>query len=400
MFPKHFEEKLIGPRSLFSMEQRVYHALSIVVLVMLFGFFFLNLYLSLFALCFIVVVTFVVQCLLYYISRYKNQFTIAIFLNAIISYIAIGATYFISSGIDGPNIFLFFMTFALLIGITPKRQHKIWVALHIIVVFTLISLQYRRPGLFRYNYDTLFDRYLDTQVTYLIVLVLIYIVMAYIKRHYNDEKNLAENMAHTVEQQKTILENSEAKLRAFFNSSLSCHMLLGKHGDILDFNNAALQYFLNKYKVNIIKGLDFVSIISPAYRQFFTNNYNVALAGNTISEECLLHNGKEDIWWAFTYEPAYTYTGDIMGVSVTATNIHERKTQEEKLVEQNQALSRIAFIQSHEIRRPVASIIGLMDIIRNEGYSPSKEYLVLLEEATKELDEKIHKIIDETNELL
>jgi PAS domain S-box-containing protein len=400
MFPKRFEEKLIGSRSLFSMEQRVYHALCIVVMGMLFSFFFLNLYLNLFESRLIIVLTFIAQCILFYQSRYKNRFTLAIILNAIMSYMAIGITFLISSGIDGPNIFLFFMTFALLIGITPSRMHKLWAILHIAVVLTLINFQYLKPAALPYTYETRFDRYLDTQITFLIVLVLIYFVMVYIKRHYNDEKTLAENMAHTVEQQKAVLENSEAKLRAFFNSSLSCHMLLGKHSEILDFNSAAQKYFLNKYSLNIIKGLDFVSIISPAYRELFVTNYNAALTGKTISEECLLHNGEEDVWWLFSYEPAYTYSGEIMGVSVTVTNVHERKTQQEKLVEQNQALSRIAFIQSHEIRRPVASIIGLMDIISTEGYSPSKEYLLLLEEAAKELDEKIHKIIAETNELL
>lgn len=63
---------------------------------------------------------------------------------------------------------------------------------------------------------------------------------------------------------------------------------------------------------------------------------------------------------------------------------------------QNQALARIAFVQSHEFRSPVASILGLMNIIKDD-YSNANEYLELMEEAVKNLDEKIHLVVASTN---
>jgi PAS domain S-box-containing protein len=400
MFPRTLEDKLIGPRYSFSMESRVYHALSIMVIIMLSLFFVLNMYIDVFGSRLIIALTFITQCTLYYLSRVQRMFTIAVIVNALISYVAIIVTYYISSGVDGPNIFLFFMTFALLIAITEKKLHKLWLVLHIVTVLAIINHQYFLPGAIPFVYKTRFDRYLDIQVTYLIVLALIYVVMLYLKRYYMEEKYRAEEMAATVEQQNKVLENSETTLRAFFNSSLSCHLLLGHNGEILAYNHVAQKYMAERYGIELEAGYRLNSTMTSSYQQRFMDNYRSALAGKRISEEALVRNEGYEVWWSFTFEPAYTHTGAIMGVSITSTNIHERKMQEEKLKEHYKALSDIAFIQSHEIRRPVASIIGLMDIIKNEGYTPSKEYLQMLEEATKELDEKIHKIMDQANDLL
>ncbi len=400
MFARTFEDKLIGPRYSFSMESRIYHALSIMVIIMLSLFFLLNVYVDIFGSRLIIVLTFITQCILYYLSRVQRMFTIAVIINALISYAAIIVSYYISSGVDGPNIFVFFMTFALLIAITEKKLHKLWLLLHIATVLVIVNHQYFLPGAIPFVYKSRFDRYLDIQVTYLIVLGLIYMVMIYLKRYYMEEKDVAGAMAAKIEEQNKVLEKSEATLRAFFNSSLSSHLLLGHNREVLAYNYVAQKYMVERYGIELQTGQRLKENMTSSYHQRFIDNYRSALAGKAVYEEALVRNEGYEVWWSFSFEPAYTHTGAIMGVSITSTNIHERKAQEEKLKEHYKALSDIAFIQSHEIRRPVASIIGLMDIIKNEGYTPSKEYLQMLEEATKELDEKIHKIMDQANDLL
>jgi hypothetical protein len=72
------------------------------------------------------------------------------------------------------------------------------------------------------------------------------------------------------------------------------------------------------------------------------------------------------------------------------------KQQQYNIEQQNKALSQIAFMQSHEFRPPVAAILGLMNIIKDQGYSDSEEYFLMMEEAVKCLDEKIHMVVDST----
>lgn len=59
-----------------------------------------------------------------------------------------------------------------------------------------------------------------------------------------------------------------------------------------------------------------------------------------------------------------TPDGTIIGVSYNATDITDRIKQERLIFAQNESLRKIAFMQSHELRRPVSSILGLMNLRR------------------------------------
>jgi len=61
--------------------------------------------------------------------------------------------------------------------------------------------------------------------------------------------------------------------------------------------------------------------------------------------------------------------------------------------QKDQALEDIAYIQAHELRKPVASIMGLINVIKSSDYEIDKESILKLEEAGKELDSKIRAII-------
>jgi len=74
------------------------------------------------------------------------------------------------------------------------------------------------------------------------------------------------------------------------------------------------------------------------------------------------------------------------------------KEQELRVRHQNEQLMEIAQINAHEIRRPVATILGLMQLF-NQATIKSKterELLKHLDSATRELDEVIRRIIDKT----
>ncbi|HVW97626.1 MAG TPA: histidine kinase dimerization/phospho-acceptor domain-containing protein [Mucilaginibacter sp.] len=58
------------------------------------------------------------------------------------------------------------------------------------------------------------------------------------------------------------------------------------------------------------------------------------------------------------------------------------------------ALENIAFIQAHELRRPLASIMGLINVIKATDYEFDEDCLSNLEKAALELDEKIHDVLD------
>lgn len=68
-----------------------------------------------------------------------------------------------------------------------------------------------------------------------------------------------------------------------------------------------------------------------------------------------------------------------------------------KLTKQNSILREIARIESHELRQPVASIMGLMMLIKETPYTEEPEYLELLDQSVNQLDERIRKIVENIN---
>lgn len=81
----------------------------------------------------------------------------------------------------------------------------------------------------------------------------------------------------------------------------------------------------------------------------------------------------------------------------------EHKRIENKLVEHNVRLKQIAFLQSHEIRRPVANILGITELMNlykeDGGYEKALELLDHLKESTIELDELIKKIVKKASKI-
>jgi len=83
----------------------------------------------------------------------------------------------------------------------------------------------------------------------------------------------------------------------------------------------------------------------------------------------------------------------LMELDLTYKLLNEKMGQ---IALQNTSLLEIAFIQSHEFRGPVTTIMGLMNIIKEDGYQDPKQYLLMLEQAVAKLDEKIHIVVEST----
>ena len=64
---------------------------------------------------------------------------------------------------------------------------------------------------------------------------------------------------------------------------------------------------------------------------------------------------------------------------------------------QNESLKEIARMQSHDIRQPLTSIMGLINTIKDDNYKVEKERILMLEEAANDLDNKIHAIVNHTS---
>jgi hypothetical protein len=200
--------------------------------------------------------------------------------------------------------------------------------------------------------------------------------------------------------QRVKTADSEGKLRAFFNSTSSCHVLLDKKYMVVDYNKCA-DFFIKTYRgKSIKKGSSILFYINDDYRKKFIGYYGLALTGITTTREIVLRDSHNNpSWWNITFQPILDRSQSLTGVSFTAANVDERKKHMAEIVSQKSSLLDIAYIQSHEYRRPVASIMGLMNVIKEEDYKPDKECLLMMEVAVEELDFKLREVINHAHDL-
>jgi len=206
--------------------------------------------------------------------------------------------------------------------------------------------------------------------------------------------NLAESLKE-VEAHKEFVHDADIRLRSFFQSSNTFQVLLGKSGEVIDFNKTAYNFVKNAHKTDLQRGDLFVTYIAPEFVSKFIDGYNMAIKGTRHVEEGSTDYGEKlgIIWWDATFEPARDKDDEIIGMSYLIRNVTERKVREQKIIQQNESLLSLAHVQAHEFRAPLTTIMGLMSLIKDDGYEMAGNYLPYLEMAVNNLDEKIKSIV-------
>jgi PAS domain S-box-containing protein len=84
---------------------------------------------------------------------------------------------------------------------------------------------------------------------------------------------------------------------------------------------------------------------------------------------------------------------------VAIKDITEKKKDRQEILAQNQRLREIAQISSHETRKPLASILGLVNLLdkENSGNPINKEIIEYLEITAHQLDTVVHNIVKKTH---
>ncbi|RZK80328.1 MAG: HAMP domain-containing histidine kinase [Pedobacter sp.] len=215
-FKKHWQY-LIGSNEDFSLEARIFHCVSVIVifsLIILTGYNFLT---TLQFAAFISIVICIIQAVLYYISRFKTKLTLATTLSAVAINICMGATYFYNSGITGSVMLLFALTLFLIILVIPRRQRLFWYILNLVLVTVVVLEEYFQPNVIQQHYANRGEMFLDISFTYLVVVTLLYISTVQIRLNYDEQKQIAEEKADKLE----LLNQQKDKLFSIISHDLT-----------------------------------------------------------------------------------------------------------------------------------------------------------------------------------
>jgi PAS domain S-box-containing protein len=200
-----------------------------------------------------------------------------------------------------------------------------------------------------------------------------------------------------------VLIESENKLRAVFDSTKDITLLISHDYKVINFNKMAYEIGLLHLKKEFKVGVDIRDYFFEEDLNLVNTHLPRILQGEQFVFDIERTIDGAKIWFEVTYSPVYDSKDKILGCNINLKDITERTTNLDKILKQNEVLKKIAWQQSHEVRRPVANILGLVDLIKNHKITLTEEMqdktLDLLIASATELDEIVRSIVKKTSNI-
>jgi PAS domain S-box-containing protein len=198
------------------------------------------------------------------------------------------------------------------------------------------------------------------------------------------------------------IQESEMLLRAIFNSSqLSVIILDGDHR-ITYFNKKAELTIKRIFSRPVTLDDDILQYAAPGTEAGFIEDFERSIKGEIVDREMEIQypTSNYNRWFRFSFIPIYNNKGQFFGVMFSSEDITERKYAELRIMEQNKKLFEISQTNSHAIRRPIASILGLINLVNHKTPEDPINGVILekMEKAALELDEVLKNIVIRTYE--
>lgn len=209
--------RLVGESTAFSLESRIFHSISIgLIIVGVFYVpynFFAGLYVAALSSLFFIIF-FAHQ---YYNSRVRGK-AHSNLLFGLLGVVILSFNYFANSGISGSTDVIWPAYLLLVFVISPYRQHIWWLLVYLVLFLAVHVVAYYYPELVKYPFVAGKGELIDRVTAFPLPVVVIYIVIKFIRRSYDKEKTIAEEKAMAIEaknqqilQQKHQLEDSNAE---------------------------------------------------------------------------------------------------------------------------------------------------------------------------------------------
>ncbi len=202
-----------------------------------------------------------------------------------------------------------------------------------------------------------------------------------------------------ITEQKKIQEKilrDEENLRAIINNTSDLIWSIDTKYNFISANDAFWVRLESKTgrKAKKLYGGEFndetISEWGEYYERSFTGESFKIIRSETIEGQSIF----EEI----SFNPIFDKTHQVIGVSCFARDITKQYLYTQMIERQNEQFKKIAWMLSHELRAPVANILGLVPLFNklNIADPANLEVLSFIEEATVRMDEIVKKINEQT----
>lgn len=203
-----------------------------------------------------------------------------------------------------------------------------------------------------------------------------------------------------LKRQRDLLSESENTLQAILNSSDNVTLVIDAGYRVIYANTAAQLHITKMLGRQYKMGDSILDYLTKEQQETARGHFYELLQQKQKSyvfEHQFTYPDGEEAWYLRKYYPATDANGNYLGIVINSVNITQRKQHELEIQKHTDALREIAKIQSHEIRRPVANIVGLTELITpNKSAEELKEIITHLRKSAQELDEMVKQIVSKT----
>ncbi|HEX8548814.1 MAG TPA: PAS domain S-box protein [Cytophagaceae bacterium] len=205
------------------------------------------------------------------------------------------------------------------------------------------------------------------------------------------------NITIITEQKKAqeLLLESEARLTALVENTNDLIWSIDKDFYFTAMNSALKHLFLVNFKKKVSVGGNLLELFPAAVKDELYRLHMKALEGERISKEFSGFSSLEKVYYEISYNPIYSDESVINGVSVFARDITLRKVAEDNIMRANFELDSFVYRASHDLRAPLRSVLGLVNIIKEEESAEKRNYYFgLIEKSIGKLDFFIADLIN------
>jgi two-component system sensor histidine kinase/response regulator len=192
--------RLIGSAQVFSLESRIFHSISMGLMVLAFIYIPYNFFAGLFVAS---VSAFIISAFIlyqYYYSRFHGR-AHSNMLFGLLGMLIFGVNYFTNSGINGSTDLIWPAYLLLVFAIAPYRQHIIWLGVYLLGFGIIHIVEYYHPELVKHPFTAGKGQFIDRITAFPIPAIAVYIIIKFLRRSYDKERLNAHERALAIEAQ-------------------------------------------------------------------------------------------------------------------------------------------------------------------------------------------------------
>lgn len=199
------------------------------------------------------------------------------------------------------------------------------------------------------------------------------------------------------------LQQSQSNLKAIIENTDATIYSLDTEFRYMAFNKSLYNYLKQLYGLDIKIGdhvFNFLEKLNPEEANEWKEINTKALKGETIKFEKEFNIGGYHNYSSFTIYPIWE-NKTVVGLSCFVYDITKQKEEEKQkekmirdIVQRNKNLEQFSYIVSHNLRAPVANILGLTNLIEEENITAETKSRVIegLSVSAKKLDDVIRDL--------